>query len=74
MLRVAIDDDEGKHTRFLELASDFIDKALGQGASVLVHCEFGISRSATIVVAQQMRKFGLSADRARARPAAHRLA
>ena len=41
-------------------ALDFIDKALDSQGCVLVHCNAGISRSATIVLAHLMKQKGMS--------------
>ncbi|KAK7493217.1 hypothetical protein BaRGS_00015554 [Batillaria attramentaria] len=41
-------------------AIEFIDKAIKSGGCVLVHCNAGISRSATIVLAYLMKAKGLS--------------
>ncbi|XP_011059034.1 PREDICTED: dual specificity protein phosphatase 12-like isoform X2 [Acromyrmex echinatior] len=39
---------------------DFIDRALDSDGRVLVHCYFGVSRSATVVIAYTMKKHELS--------------
>lgn len=44
--------------RYLEDACDFIDRQLKTPGSVLVHCRMGVSRSATVVIAYIMRKYG----------------
>ncbi|GBP17348.1 Dual specificity protein phosphatase MPK-4 [Eumeta japonica] len=37
----------------------FIKKTLDEGGTVLVHCYFGVSRSAAVVIAYMMEKYGL---------------
>ncbi|VDB95559.1 unnamed protein product [Peniophora sp. CBMAI 1063] len=48
----------------LEGAVERIDAALKRGKNVLVHCQQGISRSASIVIAYLMRKRGMTFDAA----------
>jgi len=43
-------------TTLLEAACDYIDEMRGSGKSVLVHCQQGVSRSASIVIAYLIRK------------------
>ncbi|XP_058791767.1 dual specificity protein phosphatase MPK-4-like [Phymastichus coffea] len=43
-----------------EDSNQFIQSALKSGGKILVHCYFGISRSATIVIAFIMKKYNLS--------------
>ncbi|KAF6257338.1 vacuolar protein sorting-associated protein 26-domain-containing protein [Scenedesmus sp. NREL 46B-D3] len=54
-------------------AFEFIDKAIASGGTVLVHCQAGISRSASVVIGYRMWKDMMSVDAAtaavqRARP------
>lgn len=39
---------------------EFLDKALESGGTVLVHCFYGVSRSATLVIAYLMKKYSMS--------------
>ena len=51
-LHVEIDDnDNAKIAKYFEDCSEFIASGLDAGESVLVHCQAGISRSATLVIA-----------------------
>jgi len=45
------DRDDASLSEHLDAASAFIDRALADGRTVLVHCKGGISRSPTIVIA-----------------------
>ncbi|XP_039745330.1 dual specificity protein phosphatase MPK-4-like [Pararge aegeria] len=40
-------------------SNDFIKQAIASGGTVLVHCYFGVSRSAAVVIAYIMEKYGL---------------
>lgn len=46
--------------RFFPRVRQFIDEALAKNAKVLIHGNNGISRSATLVLAYVMEKFGLT--------------
>ncbi|KAF7187232.1 Dual specificity protein phosphatase 1 [Pseudocercospora fuligena] len=64
-MHVRIDDDPNENMlEHLEATSDFIENALSNGGAVFVHCAMGKSRSATIVVAYLMRKYGKTPDEA----------
>lgn len=51
-------------TNEFEKCFQFIDKAIQQGDQVLVHCQKGISRSATIAAMYLMRKYSLTREQA----------
>ncbi|KAL5596408.1 uncharacterized protein BROUX77_007092 [Berkeleyomyces rouxiae] len=51
-------------TSQFERCFEFIDRARQQGSATLVHCRVGVSRSATICIAEIMRSFNLSLPRA----------
>eukprot|EP00039_Didymoeca_costata_P008859 m.117781 g.117781 ORF g.117781 m.117781 type:complete len:221 (+) comp14260_c0_seq1:102-764(+) len=53
-----IDDETGTLLPYFEAASKFISDAFRDGSHVLVHCQRGISRSATIVIAHLMKEKG----------------
>ncbi|KAM3477487.1 hypothetical protein MY5147_002668 [Beauveria neobassiana] len=59
---------------FMSQVCDFIEERIStdEDANMLVHCREGISRSATVVIAYLMRKYGLSADEALAEVKAKR--
>jgi len=60
--RILIDDDESCNIKqHFESAISFIDLHINNGG-VLVHCQAGISRSATICIAYLMKSVGLSFD------------
>ncbi|KAM3957293.1 uncharacterized protein ACR2FA_008720 [Aphomia sociella] len=48
---------------YFPMANAFIEEGLQKG-NVLVHCHFGVSRSATIVIAYLMEKYKLTFDQA----------
>ncbi|KAH8916170.1 phosphatases II [Atractiella rhizophila] len=52
----AIDDGNDSIVPHLEKAVEFIDNAVRSGGKVLVHCQVGVSRSATVVIAYVMKK------------------
>lgn len=60
----AIDVPSFSLKRFFHEAADFIDEALASGGKVYVHCQMGISRSSTIVLAYLIIKKGWSAQEA----------
>lgn len=48
----------------LPTTNDFIKQAIADGGTILVHCYFGMSRSAAIVIAYVMEKYGLCYEEA----------
>ncbi|KAF8900939.1 protein-tyrosine phosphatase-like protein [Mucidula mucida] len=48
----------------LEKVCEYIEAAMRRGESVLVHCQQGISRSASVVIAYLIRNRGMSYDNA----------
>jgi len=61
-LQIAIDDDESEDIfRHFDRTTAFVRQALDAKGTVLIHCEYGVSRSATVVAAYLMLTEGLSA-------------
>lgn len=44
--------------------NEFIKQAIAEGGTVLVHCHFGVSRSAAVVIGYIMQKYGLCYEEA----------
>lgn len=62
---VRIRDEEQEHIlRHFEDTYHFIKSARMRGRSVFVHCQMGVSRSASIVIAYAMKEFGWTLDEA----------
>ena len=62
-VRVAVrDEDSANILPYLPGAADLIQQQLQAGNSVLVHCQRGVSRSATVVIAFLIRHRGMSRD------------
>jgi hypothetical protein len=62
-LQVPVRDHAGADIlTYLPEATSFLDTHLRQGTSVLVHCEMGVSRSATVVLAYLMRYHNRTRD------------
>lgn len=58
--RIAVNDNGTQNLKdYFEEAVDFIDEAKKSGSKVLVHCQAGISRSPTIIIAYLMKKQNL---------------
>lgn len=50
--------------RYFDECYEFIDEVVEGGGKVLVHCAYGVSRSATIVIAYLIKKYGVTYDKA----------
>ena len=60
---VAVNDECGANILlFLDGAAVFLDKYIREGNNVLVHCQMGISRSSTLVIAYLMKFWGMTRD------------
>jgi protein-tyrosine phosphatase len=60
-LRDQVDADIQSH---FDAVNDFIDKAIQQSGCVFVHCQAGVSRSPTLVIAYLMSRHSMTLDQA----------
>ncbi|CDK27039.1 unnamed protein product [Kuraishia capsulata CBS 1993] len=58
------DDGIGTLTTTINDALDFIQQAYANNEKVLVHCQVGVSRSATVCIAETMKRLNISLPRA----------
>lgn len=58
------DDGIGTLTDTIDDALNFIDECYRAGGKVLVHCQVGVSRSATVCIAETMKRLNVSLPRA----------
>lgn len=56
------DSPQAPISNFFPTTNRFISKAIKSGGKVLVHCQAGISRSPTIVIAYLMQEYGQSSQ------------
>ncbi|KAF3917731.1 hypothetical protein ABW20_dc0101068 [Dactylellina cionopaga] len=64
-LHIEVDDDYDENLiEHFKTSNEFIDKAIDEGGSVLIHCAMGISRSATIATAYLIYKKEIPPDTA----------
>ncbi|EDQ90059.1 uncharacterized protein MONBRDRAFT_3300, partial [Monosiga brevicollis MX1] len=70
---LVFDEEQADILSWLPEALDFIESARSEDGIVYVHCQAGVSRSATVVMAYLMRNLGLNCSKAfRMLKAAHR--
>jgi protein-tyrosine phosphatase len=63
--RIAVNDCPGQNLKqHFEEAFDFIDEAKNNNSKVLVHCQAGVSRSPTIVIAYMMSRLHITMNEA----------
>ncbi|KAF2208195.1 hypothetical protein CERZMDRAFT_3784, partial [Cercospora zeae-maydis SCOH1-5] len=63
--QIDIEDDESQNlAKWFKRTNAFIHRGLREGGGVFVHCAMGVSRSATIICAYLMWRFGVGRDEA----------
>lgn len=64
-IRVPINDNSKENIKkYFSITNSFIEEVRRQNGKVLIHCQAGVSRSATIVLAYLMRIFNVSVNEA----------